>query len=341
MIEEILSIPWEEVQFVRPWLLWFTALPLFAVVWKLWRETKRGTRLRVSATTPISGSHTIRTRMRYIPYTTRAIAIALLIVAVAQPQTADHGSTFDTEGIDIVLAIDVSGSMKAQDLKPDRLRAARDVAMKFTAARQNDRIGVVVFAGEAFTQCPLTIDRGIVQNLLQEVRGDVLVDGTAIGMGLATSIARLQNSDAKSKVVILLTDGSNNAGEISPETAAEIALQYDVRVYTIGVGKQGMAPFPMQDMFGNTVLRNMQVDIDEATLKDIASRTGGEYFRATNNSSLEDIYDRIDQLEKTTIEVTEYSNYTDHYAFLALMAAILLLFDSILRLTVLKSALRD
>ncbi len=341
MLDDILNIPWEEVTFVRPWLLWFALLPVLATLWKLVRESKRGTTLRVSSTSPLGKTSTIRTRARYIPYTTRALAVALLIVAAAQPQTADHGSTFDTEGIDIVLAIDVSGSMKAQDLKPDRLRAARDVAMSFTSERMNDRIGVVVFAGEAFTQCPLTIDRGIVQNLLQEIRSDVLVDGTAIGMGLSTAVARLQNSDAKSKVVILLTDGSNNSGEISPETAAEIALQYDVRVYTVGVGKNGMAPFPMKDFFGNTVLQNIKVDIDEETLQNIAQRTGGEYFRATDNSSLQEIYSRIDELEKTTIEVTEYSNYTDHYLVIALTAAVLLLFEAIMRATVFKSALRQ
>lgn len=221
------------------------------------------------------------------------VAVALLIVILARPQSTNSWSNSSTEGIDIMLAMDISGSMLAQDLKPNRLEAAKDVAASFINGRPNDNIGLVVFSAESFTQCPLTTDHTVLLNLFKDIQSGMIQDGTAIGLGLVNAVSRIKDSHAKSKVIILLTDGSNNAGEIAPVTAAEIAKTFGVRVYTIGVGTKGMAPYPFQTAFG-VQYQNIPVEIDEATLKQIASTTGGQYFRATDNASLKEIYSEID-----------------------------------------------
>ena len=245
----------------------------------------------------------------------------LLVVALARPQDVDEQRRSSAEGIDIMLVVDVSGSMLARDFKPDRITAAKEVAGRFIADRYGDRLGLVVFAGEAFTQSPLTTDQSTLQTMLSRIRSGIIEDGTAIGNGLATAINRLRESDAKSKVIILLTDGVNNRGEIAPLMAADIAADMGIKVYTIGVGTRGKAPYPVVDMFGNMSFQPMDVEIDEKTLEGIAERTGGRYFRATDNDKLQSIYDEINQLEKSKVEVTDYTVY--HERFLALLLAAL------------------
>ncbi len=260
----------------------------------------------------------------------RIIALALLIVALARPQGVEENARTNTEGIDIVLAIDVSGSMLARDFKPDRITAAKEVAGDFIADRTGDRLGLVVFAGEAFTQSPLTTDQGTLQTLLGRIRSGLIEDGTAIGNGLATAINRLRESEAKSKVIILLTDGVNNRGEIAPLTAAEIAKAQGIRVYTIGVGTQGMAPYPAVDMFGNRTFVQQQVEIDEKTLREMAAHTGGSYFRATDKAKLKAIYDEINRLEKSKIEVLSHITRHEHYLNWVLAALALLAVEFLL-----------
>lgn len=264
------------------------------------------------------------------------VAVALLIVILARPQSTNSWSNSSTEGIDIMLAMDISGSMLAQDLKPNRLEAAKDVAASFINGRPNDNIGLVVFSAESFTQCPLTTDHTVLLNLFKDIQSGMIQDGTAIGLGLANAVSRIKDSHAKSKVIILLTDGSNNAGEIAPVTAAEIAKTFGVRVYTIGVGTKGMAPYPFQTAFG-VQYQNIPVEIDEATLKQIASTTGGQYFRATDNASLKEIYSEIDQMEKTKISVQEYSKKQEEYKNWALLVFVLLLVEILLRNTLLRN----
>ena len=260
------------------------------------------------------------------------VAVALLIVILARPQSTNSWSNSSTEGIDIMLAMDISGSMLAQDLKPNRLEAAKDVAASFINGRPNDNIGLVVFSAESFTQCPLTTDHTVLLNLFKDIQSGMIQDGTAIGLGLANAVSRIKDSHAKSKVIILLTD----LGEIAPVTAAEIAKTFGVRVYTIGVGTKGMAPYPFQTAFG-VQYQNIPVEIDEATLKQIASTTGGQYFRATDNASLKEIYSEIDQMEKTKISVQEYSKKQEEYKNWALLVFALLLVEILLRNTLLRN----
>jgi Ca-activated chloride channel family protein len=264
------------------------------------------------------------------------IAISLLIMVIARPQATDSFHNTTVEGIDIVLALDISGSMLARDFKPDRLEASKNVATEFISGRPYDRIGLVVFSGESFTQCPLTTDHAVLINLMREIQSGMIEDGTAIGMGLATAVNRIKDSDAKSKVIILLTDGVNNRGEIAPATAAEIAETYRVRVYTIGVGTQGMAPYPVQTPFGMQY-RDMPVEIDEEILREIAQSTGGKYFRATDNDKLVQVYAEIDKLEKSIIDERQFSRKEEKYLFPALIAFALIILELILRNTVLKS----
>jgi Ca-activated chloride channel family protein len=261
----------------------------------------------------------------------RSVVVVLLAVALARPQSSEQGSTTTVEGIDIVLSLDVSGTMLAADFQPDRLTAAKDVAAKFIADRPNDRIGLVVFAGESYTQSPLTTDKASLQTLLAKVEFGVIEDGTAIGMGLATAVNRLRDSDAKSKVVILLTDGVNNAGQVAPMTAAEIAAEYGIKVYTIGVGKRGYAPYPYYDAWGNVRYQQQKVEIDEQTLTDIAAKTGGEYFRATDKNSLREVYNRINELEKSRIETDEFVKYSELYVGWLLWALVLLVAEFVVR----------
>jgi Ca-activated chloride channel family protein len=263
--------------------------------------------------------------LRHVPFILRIFALSMIIVAIARPRSSEEMERVDTEGIDIVLAMDVSTSMLARDLTPDRISASKDIAIEFIAQRPTDRMGIVVFAGESFTQCPLTTDRATLINLMKEVQTDLIEDGTAIGNGLATAVARMKDSDAKSRVVILLTDGVNNRGEISPQMAAEIAKTYGVRVYTIGVGKEGMAPYPVMTPWGVEV-QNVKVEIDETLLAEIAESTGGRYFRATDNTKLAEIYSEINKMEKARTTVDSFPIYKElfgKYALLALLALLL------------------
>jgi len=264
------------------------------------------------------------------------LAIGLVVIALARPQNINSWEETETEGIEIIMALDVSGSMLAQDLKPDRLEAAKKVAAEFITDREKDNIGLVIFAGESFTQCPLTTDHGVLLNLLNEVKYGMIEDGTAIGLGLANGVNRLKDSQAKSKVIILLTDGTNNRGQIAPLTAAELAKTYGIRVYTIGAGTRGTAPTPVMTPYGQRI-QNMPVDIDERTLTEIAAITGGEYFRATDNESLRDIYSQIDQMEKTLIRMNQVTKKQELYLPFALLALGLVLVELILRRTLLRN----
>ena len=315
-------------QFAHPYMLWFLAvIPLMAVYY-IYRLLKRGT-----ATVTISSVGNIarlpkgaKYYLRHLPAVLRIVAVGLLIVALARPQSTESGTNSNTLGIDIVLSLDISSSMLARDLTPDRITAAKTVARDFIYDRPSDRIGLVVFAGESFTQCPLTTDKATLTTLLSQIRSGIIDDGTAIGNGLATALNRLKDSDSKSKVVILLTDGVNNSGQISPQTAAEIAETLGIRVYTIGVGSKGMAPVPVIDAWGQSRFANMPVEIDEKVLTEIAEKTGGKYFRATDNETLKSIYDEINQLEKNRIESDNFTRYHETYlnwVFLALACLVL------------------
>ncbi len=292
------------------------------IAYYIYRTLQGGAAIRISTIEGVRRApRTLRYWLRHAPFVLRCVAYALLVVALARPQDVDEQRRSSAEGIDIMLSVDVSGSMLARDFKPDRITAAKEVAGKFIADRYGDRLGLVVFAGEAFTQSPLTTDQSTLQTMLSRIRSGIIEDGTAIGNGLATAINRLRESDAKSKVIILLTDGVNNRGEIAPLMAADIAADMGIKVYTIGVGTRGKAPYPVVDMFGNMSFQPMDVEIDEETLEAIAERTGGRYFRATDNDKLQSIYDEINQLEKSKVEVTDYTVY--HERFLALLLAAL------------------
>jgi Ca-activated chloride channel family protein len=275
--------------------------------------------------------------MRHVLAMLRMIMITLLIVVLARPQSSNQWEQVTTEGIDVVMCMDVSGSMRAMDFKPNRLEAAKNVGIEFVNARQNDRFGLVVFAGESFTQCPMTTDRAVVINFMKDIDFGVIEEGTAIGMGLATAVNRIKDSKAKSKVIILLTDGVNNRGDVGPVTAAELAAGFGIRVYTIGVGSQGNAPMPVQDMFGRTVMQNMPVEIDEDVLKVIAGTTDGSYFRATDNNKLREIYQEIDQLEKTRLDVKQFSKKKEEYFPFLLAALLILLIEILLRYTLFRT----
>ena len=271
----------------------------------------------------------------HVPFALRMLALILLIVVLARPQTTDNWQNSEIEGIDIMLAIDVSTSMLAEDLKPNRLEAAKDVAAELINGRPKDNIGITLFAGESFTQCPLTVDHAVLLNLFQSIKCGIIEDGTAVGMGVANAVSRLKDSKAKSKVIILLTDGTNNKGDISPLTAAEIAKSFGIRVYTIGVGTNGMAPYPYP--VGNTVQYiNVPVEIDEKTLTEIAGTTDGNYFRATSNSKLKEVYAEIDKLERTKLNVKEYSKRQEEYRWFALAAFLCILLEVLLRNSILK-----
>lgn len=278
----------------------------------------------------------IKYYLRHLPIVLRSLAVVLIAVALARPQSAQHNSNSTTEGIDIVMSLDVSGSMLARDFTPDRLGAAKEVASNFIMDRPNDRIGLVVFAGESFTQCPLTTDKRSLLNLLGSVKSGMIDDGTAIGNGLATAVNRLRESKAKSKVIILLTDGINNSGQIAPLTAAEIAKSYGIRVYTVGVGTMGMAPYPVIDMWGHLSFQPMKVEIDEKMLSQIAQMTGGKYFRATDNRRLKDVYDEINQLERSKVEVENFTRYQERFTLFVVLALILLVGEFALRQTWLR-----
>ena len=325
------------MHFASPYYLWLLTLLVPMIGYYVWRTLQGGAAIRISGVAGVvRAPKTVRYYLRHLPFALRAAAFALLVVALARPQDVEQNVRTNTEGIDIMLAIDVSGSMLARDFKPDRITAAKEVAGSFIADRYGDRIGLVAFAGEAFTQSPLTTDQSTLQTLLARIRSGLIEDGTAIGNGLATAINRLRESDAKSKVIILLTDGVNNQGQIAPMTAAEIAKAQGIRVYTIGVGTEGMAPYPAIDMFGNITFVNQKVEIDEKTLTAISDMTGGKYFRATDKAKLKAIYDEINQLEKSKVEVTEHVSYHELYLAWVLAALGLLLAEFLLANLVLK-----
>ena len=301
------------ITFAYPWVLYFLAVIPLIIGWYLLKGRKVQSSVKYSSLSIFKDvPTTIRERLRHIPFAVRLIAIGLLIVALARPQSFTSGENVTTEGIDIAMVLDISGSMLAEDFKPNRLDAAKNVIDEFVEGRTTDRIGLVVFSREAFTQCPLTIDYSVLRNLLLDIRSGMIQDGTAIGNAIANGVNRLKESDAKSKIIILLTDGVNNAGEVDPVSAAEIAKAFGIRIYTIGVGTRGEAPYPVQTPFG-TRYQMVPVEIDEAMLTKIADITGGEYFRATSNRALQEIYEKIDQLEKTKIEITSYKNASEKY----------------------------
>lgn len=311
--------------FEYPYLLWLLLLPLLLTARYLYIELReRRPHLRVSSVRPwTKGGRSVLSVTRHLPFALRIAALSLIIVALARPRSSNEVEKRDTEGIDIVLAMDVSTSMLARDFTPDRLSAAKDIAIEFISQRPSDRMGIVVFAGESYTQCPLTTDRATLINLMKEVQTDLIEDGTAIGNGLATAVARMMDSDAPSRVVILLTDGVNNRGEIAPQTAAEIAKTYGIRVYTIGVGANGTAPYPVMTPWGVEV-RNMQVEIDEDLLKEVAKTTGGRYFRATDNTKLAEIYSEINKMETARTTVDSFPVYKELFGGYALAALICL-----------------
>ena len=324
------------IQFQNPEFFFLLVLiPVF--VWWYWRRQRRQIvelrfpTIKVFRTAPRS----LRQRLRHVLFLFRLAAFTLLTVALARPQSTDRGENVNTEGIDIILATDISGSMLAEDFRPNRVEAAKRVAADFIDGRPNDRIGLVVFSGESFTQCPLTLDHPVVKNLLNQIKPGMIEDGTAIGMGLATAVSRLKESKAKSRVVILLTDGVNNRGFIDPLTAAGIAQSFGVRVYTIGVGTIGVAPYPVQTPFG-TQYQNMPVEIDEDLLGKIAAQTGGQYFRATDNRTLKSIYEQIDKLEKTKIEVTQFRRHKEEFYPMAMAAGLFLLAEVFLSQTLFR-----
>ena len=323
--------------FVNREFFYLLIIPIAILIWYILKYKFVSSTILFSDTHSISKSKTItlKQRLRHLPYLLKIIATALLIIAIARPQSTANWEESTTEGIDIVLAMDISGSMLARDLKPDRLEASKDVAMDFISKRKNDRVGLVIFAGESFTQCPLTTDHNVLLNLFKDVKSGMVEDGTAIGMGLATAVNRLKDSKAISKVIILLTDGVNNSGMVPPLTAAEIAQKFGIRVYTIGVGTEGFAPYPFQTPFG-IQYQDVEVKIDEKTLQDIAILTDGKYFRATNNNSLKEIYKDIDALEKSKIEVTEFHKRSEEFLPFALWALGLLFLGFILQITYLK-----
>ena len=323
--------------FEYPKLLWLLVVPGLLVLHYIWLEiAQRHPHLRVSTAVPWLVKRTpFKAVLRHVPFVLRIFALTMIIVAIARPRSSEQVEKIDTEGIDIVLAMDVSTSMLARDLTPDRISASKDIAIEFISQRPSDRMGIVVFAGESFTQCPLTTDRATLINLMKEVQTDLIEDGTAIGNGLATAIARMKDSDAKSRVVILLTDGVNNRGEISPQMAAEIAKTYGVRVYTIGVGKEGMAPYPVATPWGVEV-QNVKVEIDEKLLSEIAESTGGRYFRATDNTKLAEIYGEINKMEKARTTVDSFPIYKELFTMYALLALAAILLEMILNWFVIR-----
>jgi Ca-activated chloride channel homolog len=324
------------ISFADPNLLFLLLIVPAIIAFYVFKQHKASAAFHVPGLQQLDQGHsTFRNYLRHILFGLRTLGVSLLIIALARPQATDKFQDVSTEGIDIVLTLDISGSMLARDFRPDRLEASKDVATEFISGRPYDRMGLVVFSGESFTQCPLTTDHAVLINLLREIQSGMIEDGTAIGMGLANAVNRIKDSEAKSKVIILLTDGINNRGEIAPATAAGIAKTFGIRVYTIGVGTQGMAPYPVQTPFG-IQYQNMPVEIDEAILKEIAQTTGGKYFRATDNDKLVQVYNEIDKLEKSKIDVRQFTRKEEKYLIPAIIAFCLLMIEIFLRITVLR-----
>ena len=323
--------------FANPTYLYLLLLLLPLIGWYVWKIRTTQASLQIPSSQAFTAkTATFKVYLRHLPFVLRTVAIAFLIIVLARPQSTNSWQNVNTEGIDIMLVMDISTSMLAQDFSPNRLEASKNVAAAFINGRPNDNIGLVVFAGESFTQCPLTTDHTVLLNLFKDIHCGMIEDRTAIGLGLANAVSRLRDSHAISKVIILLTDGVNNAGEIAPVTAAEIARAFGIRVYTIGVGTTGEAPYPYPTFSGGTRMGTMEVKIDEEVLKQIAAITEGQYFRATNNTNLKGIYTEIDQMEKTKISVQEYSKKQEEYKNIALIVFLLLILEVLLKYTLFK-----
>ena len=321
--------------FVNSELLILLIIPIIILIWNHIKKSKNKSSIEFSNTESLQSLTSVKTKFKNIPYYLKLVAFSLLVIAIARPQSSTKWEESTTEGIDIIISMDISGSMLAEDLKPNRLESSKNVAMSFISKRINDRIGLTIFSGESFTQCPLTTDHNVLINLFKDVKSGMIEDGTAIGMGLANAVNRLKESNAISKVVILLTDGVNNSGTIAPLTAAEIAKKFGIRVYTIGIGSEGYAPYPFQTPFG-IQYQDVEVKIDEKTLQDIATITDGKYFRAKNNSTLKKIYEDIDLLEKSKIETIEFNNKSEEFLPFGIASLCFLIVAFLLNITYLK-----
>ncbi len=325
------------ITFLHPGFFYLLLVLVPMIGWYIWKQKSAQASLQISSLkgfekAPVSW----KVYLRHTPVVLRSIAIIFIVIVLARPQSTNSSRDVVTEGIDIVMTLDISSSMEALDFKPNRLEAAKDVATEFMAARPNDKIGLVIFAGESFTQCPLTTDKATLINLTHDIKTRMVEDGTAIGLGLATAVNRIKDSNAKSKVIILLTDGVNNRGEVAPLTAAEIAKTFGIRVYTIGVGSKGVAQIPVQTPYGTRYVEE-EVKIDEDMMKEIAETTGGQYFRAVDKNSLKHIYEEIDQMEKTKIEVKEYTKRSEEYLIFAILAAIFIIAEVFIKSTILRN----
>ncbi|WP_338732393.1 vWA domain-containing protein [Mangrovimonas cancribranchiae] len=330
----------EGIEFLNKEFFWLLLLLPVAIIWYVFKRNKQTAELKMSSLKGFKSTSSLLPKLRHSLFLLRLLALVLIITALARPRTVDVSTkTKTTRGIDIVMAIDVSASMLAKDLRPNRLEALKDVASEFIKGRPNDRIGLVEYAGESYTKTPITSDKAIVLRSLDDIKyNNIIEGGTAIGMGLATAVNRLKDSKAKSKVIILLTDGVNNSGFIDPKIASELAVEYGIKTYTIGLGTNGMALSPVAILpNGNFQYGRVQVEIDEDLLKEIAEVTGGRYFRATNNQKLAEIYDEINKLEKTEIEEFKYYNYQEKFRPLVLLAGLLLLLEVLLRHTIFRS----
>ena len=321
--------------FVNSELLILLIIPIIILIWNHIKKSKNKSSIEFSNTESLQSLTSVKTKLKNIPYYLKLVAFSLLVIAIARPQSSTKWEESTTEGIDIIISMDISGSMLAEDLKPNRLESSKNVAMSFISKRINDRIGLTIFSGESFTQCPLTTDHNVLINLFKDVKSGMIEDGTAIGMGLANAVNRLKESNAISKVVILLTDGVNNSGTIAPLTAAEIAKKFGIRVYTIGIGSEGYAPYPFQTPFG-IQYQDVEVKIDEKTLQDIATITDGKYFRAKNNSTLKKINEDIDLLEKSKIETIEFNNKSEEFLPFGIASLCFLIVAFLLNITYLK-----
>lgn len=322
--------------FLHPKFFYLSIITIPMIWWYIRSHKKANATLQISSLRAFKNvPRSKKAILRHVPFIFRIIAILLIIVAIARPRSTDSLQNVSTEGIDIMISLDISGSMLAMDLKPNRIEAAKNVAIDFIKGRPNDRMGLVIFAAESFTQCPLTLDHTVLINLFNDVKLGMLEDGTAIGMGLATAVNRIKDSDAKSKVIILLSDGENNRGAIAPLQAGEIAKTFGIRVYTVGVGTIGTAPMPINTVFGQQT-QDVEVRIDEEMLKEIADMTGGKYFRATDNRALANIYQEIDKLEKHKIEVQEYTKHKEEFGIFIMLAALFLLGEIVIKNLILR-----
>ncbi len=326
----------QQLEFAFPEAFALLLLLPVMIWWYRSRLTESASAVRISSNTIYKNTRSWRTGLSYLPFLLRMIAVILLITAIANPGKKNEEQLVSGEGMDIMLCMDVSGSMLAQDFQPNRLEAMKQVAATFVDQRKTDRIGLVIFAGESFTACPLTSDKSVLKAQIFNANGNYLADGTAIGDGLATSVERLRGSSAKSKIIIFLTDGEDQGGRLDPLAAKELARNFDIRVYTIGMGTEGFAPAPQQLESGEIVMQQQKVNLNEALLRDIAAETGGLYFRARDNNSLQKIYSEIDKLEKSTIEISVLTRYEERFLWLAISAAAILVLEILLKSTLLK-----